>query len=187
MLSCPTENSGVIRFVRISQIDPQQILDHLSDPRIARHLPLLPENPNLALVERMVAEKEACWQRDGLGHWAILWQHRYAGWGGFERVGDDWDFGLVLRPEHRGRGKDIALQALAWARENTVIDEVTFLLPMSRSVRALASFGAISLGIVEHAGLPFRKWRLSLRTDPDRSPAGQHLHNLLNSVDRHED
>lgn len=41
---------------------------------------------------------DACWARYGLGHWAFLAEGRHVGWGGFQREGDEWDFGLVLRP-----------------------------------------------------------------------------------------
>ena len=53
----------------------------------------------------LVAAKEACWRRDGLGHWAILANGAYAGWGGFQKEGEDWDFGLVLSPGFFGLGQ----------------------------------------------------------------------------------
>lgn len=116
----------------------------------------------MALVEKVIAAKEACWGRDGLGHWAILHDGEYAGWGGFQREGDDWDFGLVLRPAYFRHGKAIAIQAFEWARRHTSIEEVTFLLPLSRSERALQRLGARPMGTSEHADLPFRKWCLDL-------------------------
>lgn len=116
----------------------------------------------MALVEKIVAAKEACWERDGLGHWAILHDDGYAGWGGFQREGEEWDFGLVLRPEFFRQGKAIALQAFEWARRHTNITKVTFLLPLSRSDRAPRRFGARLVGIYELANIPFRKWCLDL-------------------------
>ncbi len=148
--------------MRLTDIDPDVILAHLRDPRIAQHLPLLPANPDAALVKQMIETKEECWERDRLGHWAILHDGEYVGWGGFQRELDEWDFGLVLRPEFFQQGKAIALQAFEWARRHTGIEEVTFLLPLSRSKRALLRLGARPLGISEHADIPFRKWRLKL-------------------------
>lgn len=153
---------GAFGFVRLPNVDPGAILAHLRDPRIARHLPLLPANPDAALVEQMIETKEECWERDGLGHWAILRDGEYAGWGGFQRELDEWDFGLVLRPEYFRQGKAITLQAFEWARRHTNIEEVTFLLPLSRSKRVLQRLGARSVGICEHDDLHFRKWSFSL-------------------------
>ena len=49
----------------------------------------------MAAVTEFVAAKEECWDRDGLGHWAILSNNRYIGWGGFQKEGDEWNFGLA--------------------------------------------------------------------------------------------
>lgn len=159
----PTEG---YEFARFRDVDPAAVLAHLQDPRIARHLPLLPPKPDAALVESMIAAKEACWERDGLGHWAILHNGDYVGWGGFELEQGEWDFGLVLRPDYFRQGMAITAKAFAWARANTGIEEVTFLLPLSRSERALRRLGAQPENIVEHAGIAFRKWRLSLAAAP---------------------
>ncbi|WP_428028008.1 GNAT family N-acetyltransferase [Altererythrobacter sp.] len=152
----------IFRFGRFTNVDPVALLAHLRDPRIARHLPLLPDDPDAAFVSQLIATKEACWERDGLGHWAILHEGEYAGFGGFQREGDEWDFGLVLRPKYFRQGKDIALQAFDWARHHTQIEEVTFLLPLSRSERALQRLGARPMGISELLGISFRKWCLNL-------------------------
>lgn|GEM_PF-322549 len=159
----PLPAPAAYTFARLSGIAPEVVLAHLREPRIARHLPLLPEHPTLALARQLIAAKEACWDRDGLGHWAILANGRYAGWGGFQREGEDWDFGLVLRPEHFRGGRAIALQALAWARARTAIAEVTFLLPRSRSRRSLERLGARMTGESEHDGVSFARWVLDLR------------------------
>lgn len=153
---------GAFRFRRLLDVDPGAILAHLLDPRIARHLPLLPADPDPSLVKHIIETKEECWKRDGLGHWAILHDGEYAGWGGFQREGDEWDFGLVLRPKYFRQGKAIALQAFEWARHHTHIEEVTFLLPLSRSERALQRLGARSIGVAELSGISFRKWCLNL-------------------------
>lgn len=156
------DSYGAFRFVHLPDVEPVAILGHLRNPRLARHLPLLPAEPDMALVEKIIAAKEDCWERDGLGHWAILHNGEYVGWGGFQREGEEWDFGLVLRPEYFRHGEAIAIQAFKWARHHTNITEVTFLLPLSRSERALQRLGARPVCISELGGIPFRKWCLDL-------------------------
>lgn len=153
---------GPFSFVHPREIDHAAMLIHLRDPSIARHLPLLPGEPDASLVESVISSKAICWSRDGLGHWGILHQGRYAGWGGFQLEADSWDFGLVLRREHFRNGRAIAIQAFDWARQHTDIDTVTFLLPYSRSERALRRLGAIPSGEIVVEGTQFRKWSLTL-------------------------
>ncbi|MCY1127168.1 GNAT family N-acetyltransferase [Frigidibacter sp. RF13] len=150
-----------IDFVRLPSVAPEVILDHMSDPRMAEHMPLLTEPWTLETVAGFVAAKEACWQRDGLGHWAFLADGRYVGWGGFQKEGDEWDFGLVLRPDAFGLGMPIARKALAFARDDARIPFVTFLLPPSRRhLGALARLGAVETGQIDYEGERFRKFRL---------------------------
>ncbi|MHA3980235.1 GNAT family N-acetyltransferase [Halovulum sp. GXIMD14794] len=150
-----------ITFARLPEIAPERILAHMTDPRVAEHMPLLTGTWDLDTVVQFVAAKEACWSRDGLGHWAILAAGDYAGWGGFQKEGDEWDFGLVLRPDRFGLGLRITAQALEFARQDPRIPFVTFLLPPSRSrLGAFARMGARIVGEVDHAGARFMKYRL---------------------------
>ncbi len=169
-----------IAFARLATVAPDEILTHMSDPRVLAHLPLATFDWDAAAVARFVAAKEARWARDGLGHWAILADGRYVGWGGFEKEGAEWDFGLVLRPEAFGLGFAIARRALDFARSDPRIPFVTFLLaPSRRSFGALARLGARPLGEVAHEGARFLKFRLETAdsgaarreaADPVRSP-----------------
>ena len=59
------------------------------------------------MATKFVTKKEEYWVRDGLGHWAFLVDGTYVGWGGFQKDGDEWDFGLVLRPGSFGLGRRI--------------------------------------------------------------------------------
>ncbi|MEO1139526.1 MAG: GNAT family N-acetyltransferase [Pseudomonadota bacterium] len=150
-----------ITFVRLSQIAPSEILSHMSDPRVAEHMPLLTSKWDEAAVDRFVAAKEACWHRDGLGHWAILSNAEYVGWGGFQKEADEWDFGLVLRPDAFGLGARISRKALAFARADPRIPFVTFLLPPTRkNLGALDRLGATYLGEVAYGEATFLKYRL---------------------------
>ncbi|WP_226622120.1 GNAT family N-acetyltransferase [Alloyangia pacifica] len=150
-----------ITFVRLTAIDPERIARHMSDPRVGEHMPLLQGPWDIAAAQAFVAAKETCWQRDGLGHWAFLGDGDYLGWGGFQREGEEWDFGLVLRPECFGLGLQIAREALDFARRDPRIPFVTFLLPPSRRhLGPLARLGAQRVGEVDYAGARFLKFRL---------------------------
>ncbi|MBW4985228.1 GNAT family N-acetyltransferase [Mameliella sp. CS4] len=150
-----------IRFARLPEIDPALIQAHMSDPRVAEHMPLLTGTWDSDTVAQFVATKEACWQRDGLGHWAILADEDYVGWGGFQKEGKEWDFGLVLHPDRFGLGLRIARQALDMARRDPRIPFVTFLLPPSRKhLGALRRMGADYLGDTTYGQETFRKYRL---------------------------
>jgi len=152
-----------IAFARLTEIPPEALVAHMSDPRVARHMPLLTARWDHAAAAAFVAAKEACWHRDGLGHWAILCDGRYVGWGGFQKEGEEWDFGLVLTPDAFGLGASIARKALAFARADARIPFVTFLLPPSRrNLGALDRIGARFVGDVVHCGARFRKYRLEM-------------------------
>ena len=150
-----------ITFTRLSEINPSEIVAHMSDPRVAEHMPLLTFEWNEATAMQFVADKEEYWRRDGLGHWAILVDCEYVGWGGFQKEGDEWDFGLVLRPEAFGLGTRITKRAIDFAFADERIPFVTFLLPPSRkNLGSLSRLGASFVGETEYAGAVFRKYRL---------------------------
>ena len=150
-----------ITFARLTEVPQELILEHMSDPRVAEHMPLLSTKWDRETVAKFVAGKEARWRRDGLGHWAILCNGAYVGWGGLQKEGDEWDFGLVLKPDCFGLGARIAKKAIAFAKADERIPFVTFLLPPSRkNFRALERLGARFVGETEYEGCVFRKFRL---------------------------
>lgn len=150
-----------ISFARLPRIAPQKIAAHMSDPRMADHMPLLTSEWDVAAVRKFVALKEERWHRDGLGHWAILSGNIYVGWGGFQKEGDEWDYGLVLKPAAFGLGIRISRKALAFARADERIPFVTFLLPPTRrALGALERHGAEFVGEAEYGGKTFLKYRL---------------------------
>ena len=133
----------------------------MSDPRVAEHMPLLTFAWDAKVAAGFVAKKEECWARDGLGHWAFLSGGRYVGWGGFQKEGREWDFGLVLKPDAFGLGPRIARKALVFAANDNRIPFVTFLLPPSRrNLGALKRLGVQYVGEIVHDGATFRKYRL---------------------------
>lgn len=150
-----------IAFTRLSEIAPDVILAHMSDPRVAEHMPLLTFEWDRAAVAEFVAAKEERWERDDLGHWAILCNGEYVGWGGFQKEGDEWDFGLVLKPDEFGLGIRILRMAIEFAMADKCITFMTFLLPPSRkNLGALARIGARFVDEIDHEGVRFRKYRL---------------------------
>ncbi|MCA8883060.1 MAG: GNAT family N-acetyltransferase [Rhodobacteraceae bacterium] len=154
-------SAGRISFVRLTEISLAEIAAHMADPRLAAHLPLLTPGWDEDRAAAFVAAKEACWDRDGLGHWAILCDGAYVGWGGFQKEGQDWDFGLVLKPDRFGLGMRIARRAIDVAVADPRIPAVTFLLPLSRTrLRGLDRLGARFVEEVIYDGVPFRKYHL---------------------------
>jgi hypothetical protein len=124
-------------------------------------MPLLNFEWDDTAVAKFVATKEAFWNRDGLGHWAIMSDDKYVGWGGFQKEGDDWDFGLVLKPSAFGLGARISRKAIDFAIADKRIPFVTFLLPPSRTnLRAFDRLGAVFVGEQEYDGETFLKFRL---------------------------
>lgn len=154
----PQPDSEKIGFHRLEDVPRAVLLDHMRNPRIARHLPLLTGVWDLSTVDGFVAAKAKSWDDDGLGHWAIKYDGAYAGWGGFQKEGADWDFGLVLHPDYFSKGREIAAVSLDWLARETSVKEVTFLLPLSRSPRALIRLGAQPTGIVDYGGAEFTRW-----------------------------
>lgn len=150
-----------IAFARLSSVPRHVIVEHMSDPRVAEHMPLLTYRWDDEAAGKFVAAKEDRWRRDGLGHWAILDNGSYVGWGGFQKEGDEWDFGLVLKPDRFGLGIPITRKAIAFARRDDRIPFVTFLLPPSRrNLAALGRLGAEFVCEMTYDGAPFRKYRL---------------------------
>ena len=150
-----------ISFVQLRDVSEDDIMSHMSDPRVAEHMPLLTFKWDQNALVKFIAAKEECWRRDGLGHWAILYQGTYVGWGGFQKEGSEWDFGLVLKPECFGLGQKITKKALAFAKADSRIPFITFLLPLSRTkTAALKRLGAKFIEEVELEGAVFKKYKL---------------------------
>lgn len=150
-----------LSFARLTGVPLAELVAHMSDPRLREHMPLLTGPWGTAEARAFVAAKEACWARDGLGHWAFLSGGRYVGWGGFQKEGEEWDFGLVLRPQDFGLGQRITRAALNLARSDPRIACVTFLLPPTRrNLGALHRIGARFVDQQDHSGATFLKYRL---------------------------
>ena len=156
-----TDQSVGISFHRLSEIALPEITAHMGDKRLEAHMPLLKGKWTDERSADFVAHKESYWQRDGLGHWAILSHGVYVGWGGFQLEDGEWDYGLVLKPGLFGLGPRITLKAIAFAKADPHIDHITFLLPPSRKhLRGLDRLGAMRVGEIGYDGESFIKYRL---------------------------
>lgn len=150
-----------LSFARFPDVLPDEIIAHMSVPRVVDHLPLLTQKWDRDVLAGFIAAKEECWRRDGLGHWAILCNGAYVGWGGHQKEGDEWDFGLVLKPDSFGLGTRITRKAIAFAMADERSPFVTFIQPPSRKrLGALARLRARFVGEVDYDGARFLKYRL---------------------------
>jgi len=137
----------------------------MSDPRVAVHLPLLTFSWDKQRTATFVSTKEAYWKRDGLGHWAILCDGDYVGWGGFQKEEDERDYGLVLKSDCFGLGPRITRMALSFAKADERIPFVTVLLPRSRQhLRFLDRLEAKFVTEVKQNGVTFLKYRINTKS-----------------------
>lgn len=160
----PIKSERKITFARLPDIPAAEIIAHMSDDRVAKHMPLLTFKWDDAALAKFIEAKEECWHRGGLGHWAILYNGQYVGWGGFQKEGDEWDYGLVLKPDVFGLGARITREAVEFAKADERIPYVTFLLPPSRkNLGALTRIGAKFVKETEYDGARFLKYRLDTK------------------------
>ena len=155
------QKNNLLRFGRLTEVSTKDLVAHMGDPRISAHMPLLTGTWDAPRIRDFVTAKEVRWKEDGLGHWAFFKGENYVGWGGFELEDNEWDFGLVLRPDFFGLGPAITREALRFATARPDMPYVTCLLPPSRrKLGALKRFGAVELGLVTYAGERFRKFQV---------------------------
>jgi len=156
-----TQAGQKISTADLSTIMPDKIVEHMSDPRVKEHMPLNAFEWNDDGVTEFIRAKMEYWIRDGLGHWAFLCDDDYAGWGGFQKEGNEWDFGLVLKPEYFGLGLPIVKAAITFANQEKRMPFITFLLPPSREhIKGILRLGANFVHEIEYNGVLFRKYRL---------------------------
>jgi RimJ/RimL family protein N-acetyltransferase len=152
---------GEVRFVRLTEVPLAAVTSLLNDRRLWRHMPLAGHFTEHAAMD-WVNAKDSQWDEHGYGPWAILADGEFAGWCGFQHEAGGADYGLVLAPEHWGRGVAITRAALARGFGELGLEAVTIALPFTRSVGStLARFGFLPDGEADHAGTHFRRYRLS--------------------------
>jgi RimJ/RimL family protein N-acetyltransferase len=147
---------------RFAEIAPATWLTLLNDPDVHRHMPLAGDT---AWTETMAAEwaagKDAQWTANGYGPWALKLDGTFIGWGGFQKEGNEADFGLVLLPAYWGHGAMLFRELVAKGRAELRLDPVTILLPPSRvRMKGLARLGFEPAGELSYDGHRFLKFRL---------------------------
>jgi RimJ/RimL family protein N-acetyltransferase len=144
---------------KFAAIAPADWLRLLTDPEVHRHMPLGGDDCTEGKAADWAAGKDAQWAENGYGPWALRLDGVFAGWGGFQKEGEDADFGLVLLPEFWGRGMEIGSELLRRGWEMG-LPSVTFLLPPSRRMRGLGRLGFVPDGEMDYGGYRFLRFRM---------------------------
>jgi RimJ/RimL family protein N-acetyltransferase len=149
-----------LSFHPLSEIPATELLALLTDPEVRRHMPLAGNDWDAESAAAWARAKDAQWLENGYGPWAIRIDGEFAGWGGFQREGDEADLGLVLLPGHWGHGAAI-FRELVRRGARMQIRNVTIMLPPSRArLKGLARLGFEPAGELDYAGQRFLKFRL---------------------------
>ena len=96
-----------IRFVHLSEVNQQQIIDLMNNEMVGKQLPLLANGFSTANCSAFLNAKKQLWDQHGYGPWAFLIKDEFAGWGGLQTENGDADFALVLHPRFWGWGRRI--------------------------------------------------------------------------------
>lgn len=150
-------------FPPLSSIPAASWLTLLNDHDVHRHMPLAGgDDWTVERATAWAAAKDAQWQENGFGPWAIVIDGQFAGWGGFQKEDANVDFGLVLLPAFWGHGKALHDAILDKGWRELGFESITILLPPSRvRLKSLARMGYRQDGEIEYAGHRFLKFRLT--------------------------
>lgn len=133
----------------------------LDEPRLRRHMPLSGD-VSRDEAAAWVRAKDAQWEENGYGPWAVLIDGTFAGWAGFQSEDGDADLAVVLLPAHWGRGLQVAEAALDRGFGELGLETVVIALPLTRSPdRVVARLGFVPAGEVAYGGATFRRFRLT--------------------------
>jgi RimJ/RimL family protein N-acetyltransferase len=149
-----------IRYLRLSDIAVSDLLALVNDSAVARHMPLSSAMDE-AQCRAWAAGKDAQWAENGYGPWAFEIDGEFAGWGGFQKEGEDADLGLVLLPKFWGVGGRLARLLIGKGFADLGFASIIALLPPSRRhLRPLERFGFVPDGSIDYAGRTFLRFRL---------------------------
>ena len=147
-------------FARLTEVDLDALTELLNEPRNAQHMPLAGTFSTEQTAE-WVAAKDAQWEANGYGPWAVLVAGSLAGWGGFQNEGHGADFALVLAPRWWGHGEVIARELLTRGFEEFGFTHVSIALPYSRNPDpVVARFGFVPNGEITYGNVTFGQYRL---------------------------
>ena len=152
---------SAISFHPLSEIPAAELVGLLNDPDVRRHMLLAGDNWDEPRALDWARAKDAQWPENGYGPWAIRIDGIFAGWGGFQKEGDEADLGLVLLSGQWWHGATIFRELVRRGSEMQ-ISNVTIMLPPSRvRLRGLVRLGFEPAGELEYAGQRFLKFRLT--------------------------
>ncbi len=104
-----------IELRRLKDVPKSEIMNLMTDPRLLEHMPLLNPAFSQADCDAFVSGKEADWEKYGYGVWAFCVDGEFVGWGGLQDENGEPDLGLVLHPDHWGKGLAIYREMAAEA------------------------------------------------------------------------
>jgi GNAT superfamily N-acetyltransferase len=146
-------------FHPLSDIPNEEWFHLWNHPDVIRHMPLATERWTDSAITEWAKGKDAQWQANGYGPWAIRIDGAFAGWGGFQKEGGEADLALVLLPGFWGHGPALVGHFMS-RRLELGIGPVSILLPPSRTrVKGLARIGFLFDCEVEYDGQRFLKFR----------------------------
>ena len=147
---------------RLKTVDNYLIIQLLNDPLIKRHMPLSVDKFDEEHYVRFIEAKEAIWEKFGFGPWAFFIDESFAGWGGIQPDGDDFELALVLSPRHWGYGRHLYKALIQEAFSELQLESVTILFPPSRTrIKWIFKAGFVEEGQVVIDDKSFIRYRLS--------------------------
>jgi len=131
-------------------------------PDVKRLMPLASQEMTASECREWVQAKEAQWQQNGYGPWAIYVNGQFAGWGGLQRHNQDADLGLVLHPKFWGIGPSVARQMIGYAFRTLDVPSIIILFPPERTrTRGVERMGFVRDGEEDIDGHSFIRFRLA--------------------------
>ena len=154
-------------FGPLSDVAPSDWLTLLNNRSVHRHMPLAGAQWSADQARDWAAGKDRQWVENGYGPWAIHIDGAFAGWGGFQKEGEDADLGLVLLPPYWGHGAAIYAELVGRGFRDLGLPSITILLPPSRpGLKAPARLGFRLDGEVDYDGHRFLRFRLDRPVAP---------------------
>ncbi|MEY4390788.1 MAG: hypothetical protein RLZZ400_531 [Actinomycetota bacterium] len=126
--------------------DTRQLHVLLTDPRVAKHMPLADLSVSLDWVESWKKSKSEQWPDENMGPWVVFIDDRLGGWAGVQPDTETTvELAIVLHTWAWNQGRAVALEALRRWKSFGDPREVVIYLPESRDVETIARRLELSL------------------------------------------
>ena len=150
-----------IKFKRLTEVKPQDLIQLMNNPLVKRQMPLLTDSFSEKSYHSFIAAKESLWRNHGYGPWAFYLEDSFIGWGGLQPEDGDADLALVLHPNYWGMGKVIYEDILRIAFNEMGLASVTILFPPTRTrIKGILKLGFQKDREVFIDKRPFIRYRL---------------------------